>query len=340
MKVTIPKWVHITGKHCGSTSLRDLSHFYGHPFSEGLCFGLGCGIGVAYLFADFMSPTRIVHLRTMTLEPDFFENLNIPFSWQLESNSEKALETAIESVRQGIPVMLRTDIYHMKYYNSSTHFPGHIVVMWGYDDEKKEVYLSDTHFEGLMALSYGDFMKARKAGPPIPLESDWCPIEFPKNILPLEEAMRRALKKSVKEMLAIQEYPIGKKGVEAIKAVAQELGAWKDVKDAAWCFRFSYQVIEKRGTGGGGFRRLYSEFLKECSEKLPELRGLSAERKMTESADMWTAVAEDMRLISDEQKPEYFANAKEKLMQIYKMEKSFFEELSQVIQPEAMTAKS
>lgn len=340
MSITIPKWVHITGKHCGSTALRDLSHFYGYPFSEGLCFGLGCGLGVAYLFADFMSPTRIVHLRTMSLEPDFFENLNIPFLWRQETNSQKALEEAKECVSRGIPVLLRTDIYHMKYYNSSTHFPGHIVVMWGFDDEKKEVYLSDTHFDGLMTLSYDDFMNARKSGPPIPLENDWSPVQFNSHVLPLEEAMRRALRKTVREMLETQEYPIGKKGAEAIKAVADELETWKDTKDSSWCFRFGYQVIEKRGTGGGGFRRLYAEFLKECEDKLPELRGLDGEKKMTRIADIWTRVSEDFRLLSEDMSAGNFKNAKENLMQVYDAEKNFFTELSNIVNDKALSGRT
>lgn len=336
MTTIITDWVHVPGKHCGSTALRDISHFYGHKFSEGLCFGLGCGIGVAYLHADFINPTRIVHLRTMTLEPDFFLTLNIPFSWKQETNSQRALDDAKRSIDAGVPVLVRTDIFHVKYYNSSTHFPGHIIIMWGYDDEKKEVFLSDTHFEGLMTLSYEDFMKARRAGPPIPLENDWCAVKFISGSAPLEHAMRAAIKKSSSEMLDSQEYPIGKKGVDAIKAVAEELESWKNAEDAAWCFRFTYQIIEKRGTGGGGFRRLYAEFLSDAEQKLPELQGENFPQRMTSIADLWTAVSEDMRLISENlQDASLFKNASEKLMLLYENEKSFFSDILQIIDNKA-----
>lgn len=331
MRVIISNWAHTQGKHCGSTALRDASNFYGYPFSEGLCFGLGCGLGVAYLYADFMNPSHIVHLRTMSLEPDFFETLGLPFSWRLEPDSQKAFDNVKRAIDDGVPVMLQTDIYHMKYYNSSTHFPGHVVVLWGYDDEKQEVYLSDTHFEGLMPLSYDDFMKARKVTvPPILLDNNWCPVIFNKNMLSLEDAMRKAIKKTCRENLSFQEYAIGKKGVEAIRCVAEDLPSWKDAKDASWCFRFTYQVIEKRGTGGGGFRRLYAEFLKECTEKLTELSGTDFHKRMVSIADLWTAVSEDMRLLSENgnMRLPFFKNASDKFMELYHAEKKFYTELS------------
>ncbi len=336
MSVIIPGWVHQQGKHCGSSALRDVSNFYGFPFSEGLCFGLGCGLGVAYLHADFMQPSHIVHLRTMTLEPDFFETLSIPFSWKQEPDSAKAFADAKKCIDEGVPVMLQTDIFHIKYYNSSTHFPGHVIVMWGYDNEKQEVYLSDTHFEGLMALSYDDLMRARKVTvPPILLDNNWCPVVFPKDMMPLEDAMRKAIQKTCREMLQSQEYPIGKKGVEAIKNVAEDLITWKDAKDGAWCLRFTYQIIEKRGTGGGGFRRLYAEFLKECADRLPELRGRNFHGRMMDIADLWTAVSEGLRRLSENgnMTQELFQSASEKFMELYNSEKTFFTELSGTLKP-------
>ena len=37
----------------------------------------------------------------------------------------------------------------------------------------------------------------------------------------------------------------------------------EQVEDWQWCARFGYQVIERRGTGGGNFRLMYSRFLAE-----------------------------------------------------------------------------
>ena len=47
-----------------------------------------------------------------------------------------------------------------------------------------------------------------------------------------------------------------------LRRFASEVGDWpEEVEDWQWCARFCYQVIERRGTGGGNFRLMYSRFL-------------------------------------------------------------------------------
>ena len=58
-------------------------------------------------------------------------------------------------------------------------------------------------------------------------------------------------------------------GIPALRRLAAEVGCWPEqAEDWRWCARFLYQVIERRGTGGGNFRLLYSRFLEEagCAE--------------------------------------------------------------------------
>ena len=47
----------------------------------------------------------------------------------------------------GRPALLLTDLFYLDHYGNSAHFPGHAVVLAGYDDEV--AYLSDTGFEEL-----------------------------------------------------------------------------------------------------------------------------------------------------------------------------------------------
>ena len=45
---------------------------------------------------------------------------------------------------------------------------------------------------------------------------------------------------------------------------AAEIADWpREIEDWQWSARFCYQVIERRGTGGGNFRLMYSRFLAE-----------------------------------------------------------------------------
>ena len=54
-------------------------------------------------------------------------------------------------------------------------------------------------------------------------------------------------------------------GLDAVRRLSEEAGSWPEVaEDWQWCARFGYQVIERRGTGGGAFRLMYSRFLEEA----------------------------------------------------------------------------
>jgi hypothetical protein len=71
----------------------------------------------------------------------------------------------------------------------------------------------------------------------------------------------------------------------AVRRLAAEIGSWpQDASDWQWCARFGYQVIEKRGTGGGNFRLMYSRFLEQAGYEEAHLLAADA-------AQRWTALA-------------------------------------------------
>ena len=82
-------------------------------------------------------------------------------------------------------------------------------------------------------------------------------------------------------------------GLPALERLAGEIGDWPaTVADAQWCARFLFQVIERRGTGGGNFRLMYSRFLQEAGR---EESALAAE-----AASRWTSLAGVARALSEE----------------------------------------
>ena len=86
-------------------------------------------------------------------------------------------------------------------------------------------------------------------------------------------------------------------GLPALRRFAAEVGSWPEAaEDWQWCARFLYQVIERRGTGGGNFRRMYSRFLEEAGYEESAIAHDAAER--------WTALAIAAREASDPEEPD------------------------------------
>jgi hypothetical protein len=85
-------------------------------------------------------------------------------------------------------------------------------------------------------------------------------------------------------------------GLPALERFAAEVEGWPEAaEDWSWCARFLYQVIERRGTGGGNFRAMYSRFLEEVGR--PEAT-LAAEASCA-----WTSLADAARAASEAEAP-------------------------------------
>ena len=193
----------------------------------------------------------------------------------------------------GRPAILLTDLYYLDHYGSSAHFPGHAVVLAGYDAEV--AYLSDTSFEELQTTRLDNLARARHGKHPVfPLEGHM--FTLPEGAEPgdVREASADAIERNAEQML---EPPLGEyEGLPALRRFAAEVGDWpQQVEDWQWCARFGYQVIERRGTGGGNFRLMYSRFLDEAGRDEAPLAADAAAR--------WTALAEDLLAASEADEP-------------------------------------
>jgi len=291
----VPGFVHVPGHHCGSTALRNLLAFHGVEISEEMAFGLGAGAGFYYLAMDDSSPSRWFNGRTARLEETFRELTGAALELRTfaAEDGEEAWEAARAQVEAGSPALLLTDIYYLDHYGNSAHFPGHAVVLAGYDTEV--AHLSDTGFEELQKTRLENLARARHSGhPAYPLEGHMFTVSEAIDRERVEAAVPRAIERAVSEML---EPPFGEfAGVPALERLAAEAGAWPEVvEDWQWCARFAYQVIERRGTGGGCFRLMYSRFLAEAGRDEAPLA--------VEAAARWTELAEAFRAASEEDEP-------------------------------------
>ena len=292
---SVPGYVHTPGNHCGSTALRNLLAFHGVELSEEMAFGLGAGAGFYYLAMEDASPSRWFNGRTARLEETFNELTGATLALRTFGEDDDAAWAAARAeVDAGNPALLLTDLYYLDHYGNSAHFPGHAVVLAGYDEEV--VYLSDTGFEELQRTRIENLARARHSDhPAFALDGHMFTVADGVDREQLLAAAPAAISRAATEML---EPPFGEfGGLPAVERLAAEAGSWPEaVEDWRWCARFAYQVIERRGTGGGCFRSMYSRFLEEAgrADEAP-LAAAAAAR--------WTELAEAFRVASESEQP-------------------------------------
>jgi Butirosin biosynthesis protein H, N-terminal/Domain of unknown function (DUF4872) len=318
----VPGYRHVPGNHCGSTALRNLLAFHGLELSEEMALGLGAGACFYYVTIPDQSPSRFTNGRVSRLEENFVVLTGLPLRLETSEDPERSWDLARSVVDSGRPVILLTDLYHLDHYGRSAHFPGHAVVLAGYDDAV--AYLSDTAFEELQTTRLENLARARHESLPVfPLDGHAFHVPAGETLLDPREAAPRAIERAARQMLEpeLGEY----QGLPALRRFASEVGSWPQAaEDWQWCARFNYQVIERRGTGGGNFRLMYSRFLAES--------GYGESAVAAEAAACWTQLAEAMLAASesDQPRPELWARIAEEAAAVLDAEERLWAALNEL----------
>lgn len=336
MRKTVPGFAHETGKHCGTTSVRGLLAFHGHRYSEAMCLGLAGGLDAAYAVADEMSPTRFLGGRHFFLEEDCFKRLGVGVTVMRTDDAALAWSWVRDEIDAGRPAMIQVDIRWLEYYRTKTHFGGHKILVVGYDDEAETALVSDSEFPEIQELPQASLAKAR-AGSVVPwaLRNDWFCVEVPPTLVALETAVPAAIADLAARMTAERGELLG---LAALDRAAREMPHWGEAADWQWCARFNYQMIEKRGTGGGAFRKLYARFLREAEAVCDDVRRLGLVEQMDAIATAWTRLAACLREISERDQPAGFDVAAALLAGVARRERDFFamaQECTRIDAPDA-----
>lgn len=299
--VILAGFQHRPGVHCGSTALSNALRVRGLDLPEHMVFGLGAGLGFHYQAGSGQSPTHAIFGRQLRLEQTACEVLGAGFEGRKEDDPARAWEGAARALARGVAPILITDLRHLPYAGTRTPFNWHSVVLAGYDPKRRVAFLADTEREGLCEVAFDDLERARASdGPPFGYTGrHWMEIDAPVRERPLAEAVTDALRRQARGMLEGR----GHSGVAGLERFAGELADWSrrasGEADRSWTFRFAYQVIERRGTGGGLFRVLYARFLEEAERLVPPLARLGLSARMRGLAGRWTALAQAFKTLSE-----------------------------------------
>jgi hypothetical protein len=313
--------IHHPGRHCASTALCNLANFHGVAFTEAMCFGIGAGLGIWYLDAPSMSPTRMIHVRSADIEAQFFTRMGCTFSWQQHADPMDALRALCDSLDRGLPTLVQSDIYHLPYYRSKTHFPGHDITVWGYDSQEALFLITDTERDGLLEVPFEAMRRALYSrGGFFTMEGNQFSPETLGAPDDLPGVITRAIAHNSRVILSGGYDFQGILGLE--KWIREISNAWPLLPDWQWAARFAYQVIERRGTGGGGFRLMYADFLEEAAACCPGVASRGLPQAMREIAAAWTALAEALRDASEAQGPD-FSDARERIRRLAALEAAY-----------------
>jgi hypothetical protein len=310
--------------------MSSLARHHGLPLSEAMAFGLASGILFAYLpfirmhglplIAYRIAPRGIIRRLNRDLGLDMrFERFGSP---------EEGTRRLNELLEQGRIVGLQTSAFWLTYFppDMRFHFNAHNLIVYGREAGRDgdEYLISDPVAETVVRCARADLEKARFARGLLapkgllyyatgkPASPDWAKLG------------RRAIGRAARTMLYT---PLPFVGVRGIRLLARQVAKLADDAQARLYVGNIVRMQEEIGTGGAGFRFLYSAFLQELASKTgyAALDPLAAQ--LIEVGDRWREFAlAAARMIRGRDRFDGGALA-ERLRALAADEKKFFGEL-------------
>lgn len=309
MRKIVDKFVPQGGKHCITNSLKQIFYYHGIEMSEEMMLGLGSGLSFLYL-NQAASPMINGRCKIFEFEEKLAQRLNINIRCKTGSNYEKIQQKTKEMLDKDNPILIYVDMPYLKYLglNENSHFGGHAVVLFGYDEEKQEYLISDrdnhdfpirTPFghiaEDYHLVSFDELKQARTSTHrPFPAKCKYLEIDFNGYLFP----DRMVLAKAIKETCNIMLNPPAKLlGLNGINKFSKEILKWRNftpekLKLAGVTNYF--QISKDGGTGGGIFRKMYGNFLIEAAPILENSIFEKLGSELIEIGEAWDQIAELM----------------------------------------------
>ncbi|WP_199548360.1 BtrH N-terminal domain-containing protein [Streptomyces sp. N35] len=281
------------GQHCETTALGVLLRHEGLDLSEPMLFGLGSGLSFIYWDAKYLDfPFLGGRVKPFELTRNLTATLGLELDVRETSSPRKAWSNVTEVLDAGHPVGLQLDSYHLEYFTSKVHFGGHVVAMYGYDEER--AYLVDTAPQGgAVTTSPASLAEARAAKGPMSAKARSFTVRVPAGGVSVRD-VRDCLAPAITACAtAFLNPPIANLGHRGIAKAAKLVPGWlsrsadpgRDLPQAAL-------LMERAGTGGALFRNLYRDFPPKPPTRAAS-RGRGAGHALyAEAAQLWTAVAE------------------------------------------------
>ncbi|UMO99607.1 BtrH N-terminal domain-containing protein [Amycolatopsis sp. EV170708-02-1] len=277
------------GEHCETSTLDVLLRHAGIELSEPMLFGLGEGLGFVYWDAKNLPfPFLGGRAKPAEITRKLADRLGLALRVKETASVRTAWRNVAEEIDAGVPVGLQLDSYHLEYFTSKVHFGGHFVALYGYDDER--AFVVDTAQQGgSVSTSLESLERARAEKGPMTAKNRSFTIAADAPTKPLSDAIRTAVRANAADFL---NPPIANLGYRGIGKAAVQVRKWLDRSDEpARDLPQAAILMERAGTGGALFRRIYRDFLEECATLVDDAGLRAAYAEYREINPLWTEVA-------------------------------------------------
>jgi hypothetical protein len=298
-------YTQIGGVHPETASLKNVLAYYGvtaphtgAPYNEATLFGIGGGLGVGYILWEFKSeayPILVLGFSNRwNYAHTFMENLcrrlGVDPQFHETGGKVKAARRLEGTLGAGDPAILWSDLHGWTYDH---HHLLSVVTAFGIDEEQDEV-LVDDRARRPVRVPRGEFAAARAE---VPSYKHRQLVIAPPEGTSLETAIMEGLRDGLDYLGSSSDtfaLPALRKWARLLTDRDHKKG-WPTVfahREGLYsALKSIYEGIELAGTGGGGLRGLYADFLIEAGEILgnPELEEVSEGYRA--AAEAWTRLA-------------------------------------------------
>ncbi|MDH4316896.1 MAG: BtrH N-terminal domain-containing protein [Desulfobulbaceae bacterium] len=299
--IGIKKFTHRKAIHSESGVAANLLSHHGIPLSEPMAFGLGRGLSFGYypqsmrLKKYFWKDRPVVTYRVTSgsIIKNVAKSVGASITVKKYKNPEASLKTLDLMLAAEKPVGLLTDLYWLPYIPKENRFPypEHNVVVYG--RRGNEYMISDPAMDGPSSCSREDLIRAIY-GNDVGKRSSclFCLNFYDHDNSVLTEA-RKAIRVTARWLL-MNPFPFH--GIRGIRLLSKRLAEWGDKRSPEQTASSLHQIItmqERIGTGGGGFRFLYSSFMQECAIMLGDEGLYKASQELIGAGKRWQDFAKD-----------------------------------------------
>lgn len=346
MEQKIKKFTPLGGKHCITNALKQVFSYYGYPMTEEMIFGIASGLVFTYINLAY-SPMISGRTKPFDFEEKLAERLNIRIKCKKPKSYSIAFSQTKKMIDEAKPVLVYTDMPFLKYLglDENSHFGGHAVVLFGYDEERQIFYVSDRDncnypirtprgdiAEDYHIVSYDEMLLARNSHfRPFPANNKYLEFDFTGFTSIVTDVITSAINETCESML---NPPANLLGLNGIMKFSKEIVKWSKYDNqklkVAGITNY-FQISKDGGTGGGIFRKMYGQFLIEANTILVN-KGLGEIGSQYISlAEEWDLLANSMWILGETGDKNLLKSMNQQIIVLYKKEKSLLEQLQSSI---------